>query len=726
MKYSNIIDEIELKKNRLSASCNDLEKYNKFCSENNFLTQSKSSHYIYKKLDISTLKSYESYMIAIYTILQNQLPHANLHSIETQNIASKIKTSVNQAIIGDALGFLVENEETIGQMKEHFPEGVVNVRAIREALKSRVLKTKFGRYNNNNLDKEDRILYSDDTEMSMISLQSALKVFGNSNQNPELFVQNLAENIAWHWHYNMKSSGNYGEDGLYYGTRGYGKKSLQAFSDIYNHKLVEQSNLNNGPLISSWVLGLIPYENYMVAAEMAAKKSFITNKCHAVSISCAALASAFYISVYDSPKTKVEVVDRMIEVALLFEERYLNENHNIEFLPSSYLKYAKLAALEDINPVIFYNSAVGYYAHETTAAVVFCFLRHKYFLTSLVESCHIPGDSDSVANLASALMGAYFGQEFFPQDYLQYIETPLITIHDQTLMMDYLVTELISSNPLIEVQQIDTVIKSVDTIEYNIIKKEIKNNFHECLYNKYLNINFAASIATETLELVPYFRLITNELKFNSSMPHILDNDYLLTTLHFTSTMIAYSSNPLIAIKISGLYASNLFLNRNLENNIDQNCLTLVASKSFYAGIAFYAKSILNPAISPSLIALGEINDPLISGLRCLEKQSYYYNNWVKNTIPPILWIANLGMNAMMLYQTSNYISKENLIYSDISIIKLFSYSIKSAVGIYFTTKSALIAAEEIKEQFNFIEDCLQNHDLITCIIGDNPTTDHV
>ncbi|KKB96497.1 ADP-ribosylglycohydrolase [Candidatus Arcanobacter lacustris] len=438
-----IINEIKILKNRLTKQhpIDDQEQYENFCKDNGFANQCNSSHYLYKKLSNEELLAYDNYLSSLYQILEKKLPTTRLITNKKQTIISKIKAAIDQALIGDALGFLIENESTIAEMKEHFPNGVVDISSVSDSLKANKLSTKYGKYNNNNLNHLGKIIYSDDTEMSLLTLYSALKSYKKDQKNIDLIMGDFSKNLAIHWYLNLKLSGKYGEDGLYYGMRGYGKKSLESFSDIYHNKLSDKSNLNNGSLISSWIFGLMPYENYQIASEIAFNKSLITNKSYEVATSCAVMAAAIHIAIYDMPRSKIEIVDKMIEVALLFENKYSNQNP----LTSTYLKYAKLAALEDINPVLFYNSNIGYYAPETTAAVVFCFLRHEYFLTSLIESIHIPGDSDSVANLSSALMGAYFGIKSFPKEYQDFIEVPSMTLRDDIFGMNSLIDEILAN-----------------------------------------------------------------------------------------------------------------------------------------------------------------------------------------------------------------------------------------------------------------------------------------
>ena len=445
-----VIDEIKYKKYRLQKNSpnKDQSLYQKFCSDNNFLSQCSSTHYLYKKLDDSDLKENNEYMVSIYNELENLVP--NIKLINNQDTTSNIRASYQQALIGDALGFLIENEHNLHEMKLHFPKGVINAKEINKSLKSGDLNTKHGKYNNNNLTHDGKILYSDNTEMSLLALYTLLSSYTVKPNDHNLITNNLTGIYSAFWHNNLKLSGKYGNDGLYYGTRGYGTKSLKSFSDIYSNGHTKNNHLSNGSLINSWVCGIMPYKSYLEAAEVAARKSFIINQSKEVAASSAALAAGIHIAIYNNPKSKMEVVNKMIDVAMQFEDLYYENTKSPDRTKytSTYLAYAKSAAINDINPILFYNSAIGFHAPETIAAVVFCFLRHEYFLTALVESTHTPGDSDSIAHLSSALMGAYYGEKSYPKGYINYIEEPAMNLLGNKFTMKSLIDKVINIKKL--------------------------------------------------------------------------------------------------------------------------------------------------------------------------------------------------------------------------------------------------------------------------------------
>lgn len=420
---------------RINNNKLDLENYYRFCKDYNFENQCKSAHYLYNPIDKERFQKDSELITSLYKSLEKDVLETPLITHNSQTKEKRIEGAIEMALIGDAIGFLVESENTIDSIKKNFPNGIFNLKELQKDLVSHKLKTKYGIYNNNNLSKSNNIIYSDDTELSLVTLYSAITNYQKHSSSIEMFTKQVAADLANHWN-SLRNSGNYGIDGLYYGPRGYGKKNLQSLSDLFYKNTTLNNHSNNGELIKSWVLGLVPYDNYLTAAFYAAKQSLISNKSYEVAITSAAMAAGIYVATYDSPETKEEVVDKMIYTARLLES--LGNNNNI----SNYLKYAKLAALSDINPIIFYNSSIGYYARETIAGVVFTFLRHKHYLTALLESVYIPGDSDSVAHLLGALMGAYYGIYNFPKEYINYIEKPIVRLDNKNISFDVLLNQL--------------------------------------------------------------------------------------------------------------------------------------------------------------------------------------------------------------------------------------------------------------------------------------------
>jgi ADP-ribosylglycohydrolase len=65
----------------------------------------------------------------------------------------------------------------------------------------------------------------------------------------------------------------------------------------------------------------------------------------------------------------------------------------------------------------------GWAAHEAIAAAVYLFARHPDDpAAAILEGANTPGDSDSLATLAGALVGARCGVEALPAEWVREVE----------------------------------------------------------------------------------------------------------------------------------------------------------------------------------------------------------------------------------------------------------------------------------------------------------------
>ncbi|MEK6733916.1 MAG: hypothetical protein AABY27_02280, partial [Pseudomonadota bacterium] len=84
------------------------------------------------------------------------------------NSVEKKSAIINNMKIGDALGFLTENVESSNDLMKTFPNGVINTRYIIDQLKSHKTIAPYGKYNNNYLSQDSKLIYSDEIELSYV------------------------------------------------------------------------------------------------------------------------------------------------------------------------------------------------------------------------------------------------------------------------------------------------------------------------------------------------------------------------------------------------------------------------------------------------------------------------------------------------------------------------------------------------------------------------------
>ncbi|MGL4462456.1 MAG: ADP-ribosylglycohydrolase family protein, partial [Planctomycetia bacterium] len=86
-----------------------------------------------------------------------------------------------------------------------------------------------------------------------------------------------------------------------------------------------------------------------------------------------------------------------------------------------------LRALDDaengVGPEVTLDRLQAWAAHEAIAAAVYIFARHPNDpRAAILEGANTPGDSDSIATLAGALVGARCGLEALPTDWITDVE----------------------------------------------------------------------------------------------------------------------------------------------------------------------------------------------------------------------------------------------------------------------------------------------------------------
>lgn len=196
-----------------------------------------------------------------------------------------------------------------------------------------------------------------------------------------------------------------------------------------------------GSVMRAWPLGLIFSNDIPLIKHLANQQSIITHRHPMARAACAAMAVGTACALKDMPVESI--VNEMICAAAEFDEeeklykpKAITLGDSIEYNPkliaqnelltSDMIKYAYHMALQGKTPDLIlgthnlkqsnYRSPkgflLGWAADEAVAAAVYVFARHSSDLQkAIIEGVNTPGDSDSIAALAAALVGAYSGIE---------------------------------------------------------------------------------------------------------------------------------------------------------------------------------------------------------------------------------------------------------------------------------------------------------------------------
>lgn len=360
--------------------------------------------------------------------------------------SNRVKGAVIGAALGDALGRVTEFIDTIDAIKKKYgPSGVSSF----ESFKSSDWYT-------HSLAKTAIAPYTDDTVMARMVLETVLEghekgwhrdvVIGELGKKfiklfgPDRYKEDLLFDIRAHGFTNAAS------------TKELAKLSLQASGTLwwyrgpqdYDSKWYKEvlREAGCGSVMRAWPLGIIYKDNIEVLKKFADDQSKLTHrnpKARAASVAIA-VGTAYALQGAEVDK----IVQEMIRAAEQFDEaEKLYKPHAQKIIDvnsvtphvialdglftSDMIQYAAYAArigktpaevLGTHNYQLNYKSPqgflLGWAADEAIAAAVYVFVRHSNDLkAALCEGVNTPGDSDSIATLAGALVGACTGLAAF-------------------------------------------------------------------------------------------------------------------------------------------------------------------------------------------------------------------------------------------------------------------------------------------------------------------------
>ena len=216
-----------------------------------------------------------------------------------------------------------------------------------------------------------------------------------------------------------------------------------------------------GSVMRAWPVGLVYWDNEERAQLLAYQQSALTHR-HPMALAASvalAVGVAHAVRRYDKGQTSAthnlqkesvgSIVQAMIQAAEQFDaaelvyktkaKKWLPTNTYTpallaqdKILTSDLIRYAAIMATTEVPPARIlgtnnnleknYRSPngflLGWAADEALAAAVYIFVRHPDNIKSaLAEAVNTPGDSDSIASLVGALVGARIGFKAFEKQY---------------------------------------------------------------------------------------------------------------------------------------------------------------------------------------------------------------------------------------------------------------------------------------------------------------------
>jgi len=159
----------------------------------------------------------------------------------------------------------------------------------------------------------------------------------------------------------------------------------------------------------AYPFGLLFADDPERAATWAAEHSRMTHGDPIALAACAAMAKGIALMVSGRPDG---VLDEMVAAA---------GEHSAK--TAAMMKRAIDEGVDGVGPDVSLDRLRSWAAHEAIAAGVYLLARHPDDTrTGIIEGANTPGDSDSIATIAGALLGARNGLESIPAEWVRDVE----------------------------------------------------------------------------------------------------------------------------------------------------------------------------------------------------------------------------------------------------------------------------------------------------------------
>lgn len=165
-----------------------------------------------------------------------------------------------------------------------------------------------------------------------------------------------------------------------------------------------------GSVMRAFPFGLVFADDLAKAEAWAVAQSKLTHRDPIALAACAAMAVGTALALAGEPPATV--VAQMIAAAARHDAR-----------TAQMLGQARDEALGGVAPEVTLDRLRSWAAHEAICAGAYIFLRHPDDArAAILEGANTPGDSDSIATLAGALVGARLGLAGVPSDWTRDVE----------------------------------------------------------------------------------------------------------------------------------------------------------------------------------------------------------------------------------------------------------------------------------------------------------------
>ena len=299
------------------------------------------------------------------------------------DLRSRILGAVLGAAVGDAMGHPTEFLSLKSILQKYPPTGVARFELYWEREGKRFAP------------------YTDDTQMAEIVLATLIE--GTEGGWPlDATMIAMAPRVA-DWRVNPQGGHRAPGNACMAGARRLG-------DGVHWSEGGDESAGGCGSVMRAYPFGLLFHRAPETAVDWAAQHSKLTHRAPIAFAACAAMASG--VALLTAGSEVAPAVEAMIRAA----EPY-------DAATAAMIADARDRATGGAHPHEVLTHFQGWAAHDAIAAATYVIMRHPDDpAAAILEGANSDGDSDSIATLAGALLGARCGIEALPADWVQDVE----------------------------------------------------------------------------------------------------------------------------------------------------------------------------------------------------------------------------------------------------------------------------------------------------------------
>jgi ADP-ribosylglycohydrolase len=302
----------------------------------------------------------------------------------TERQLDRFRGTVIGAAVGDALGYPIEFVPSMNAIRSRFGEaGITGYVDLREIDGKRVA------------------LYSDDTQMAMVVLQTLTEA-RRAGEDLDATMRRMAAGFV-EWSTDPPG-----------GHRAPGNACLAGCRRLAAGELWYRAGAPDaggcGSVMRAYPFGLLLATDPSIAESWAVAHSRLTHGAAIAFAACAAQTiGVAHAHLGDEPAV---ILSEMVKSAARYDVQ-----------TADMIEEAVRSAVRGVPPEPVLEKLQGWAAHEAIAAAAYVFARHPDdFQKSVLEAANSPGDSDSIATLVGALVGARRGLGAIPSAWIAPLE----------------------------------------------------------------------------------------------------------------------------------------------------------------------------------------------------------------------------------------------------------------------------------------------------------------